>query len=144
VVTYADTSFLISMYTDDENTSTAHRFLQKSATPILLTSFSRSETQHALRLVAFRGQISQAAMAQHLLTFARDEQEGFFELNSVDFDSVISKTSQLSNRHALERGVRYMDTLHVASALLANAKRFLTFDLRQRKLAKALGLDVKI
>jgi predicted nucleic acid-binding protein len=52
--------------------------------------------------------------------------------------------SQLSNRHALEIGVRYLDMLHVASAVLLKADRFLTFDLRQRRLAKAVGLDVKM
>ena len=39
--------------------------------------------------------------------------------------------------------MRYLDMLHIAAALLVGATRFLTFDARQGKLAKAVGLQVK-
>jgi predicted nucleic acid-binding protein len=37
-------------------------------------------------------------------------------------------------------GTRTLDTLHVASALELGASEFWTFDQRQQKLAKAVGL----
>ena len=40
-------------------------------------------------------------------------------------------------------GQRTIDLLHVAIALEAKATTFLSFDNRQRKLAKAAGLEVK-
>jgi predicted nucleic acid-binding protein len=39
-------------------------------------------------------------------------------------------------------GTRTLDTLHVASALELRATEFWTFDDRQAKLAKAVGLKV--
>jgi predicted nucleic acid-binding protein len=109
-----------------------------------VTPFSKSEAQHAFRLLAFRRDVTETILARYLLTLERDQEEGFLEMAPLDFGSVIHKTSQLSHRHATEFGVRYLDLLHIASALVLGAKRFLTFDLRQRKLAKATGLDIKI
>ena len=82
-------------------------------------------------------------MTRALLQFEHDEAEGFIYHAAIDDHALFEKAGQLSNRHALEIGVRYLDTLHIASALLMNAKRFLTFDVRQAKLAKAVGLEVK-
>lgn len=46
--------------------------------------------------------------------------------------------------HTLTGGHRGFDILHVASALIVKANRFLTFDENQKKLAKAEGLVVPI
>lgn len=49
---------------------------------------------------------------------------------------------KLSRRHSARVGARMLDVLHVASALDLKPDAFLTFDERQRKLAKAEGLRV--
>ena len=46
-------------------------------------------------------------------------------------------------KHAATEGQRTIDLLHVALAFECGAKTFLSFDTRQRKLAKAAGLKVK-
>jgi len=53
------------------------------------------------------------------------------------------EVEHLSADHAERIGSRSADTLHVAAAMLAGARRFLSFDKRQRELAKAAGLQVK-
>ena len=53
------------------------------------------------------------------------------------------KAEQLSAAHAERIGSRAADTLHVAAALLAGARQFLSFDKRQRDLAGMAGLNVK-
>jgi predicted nucleic acid-binding protein len=143
LVTYADSSFLVSLYISDGKTDAVNKFLRENPQILCLTSFLESETQHAIRMLAFRGTIPQQVMTQGLLVFEQDQKDGFYERHSLETDDLFPKASQLSNRHALEFGVRYLDMLHVASALLANANRFLTFDTRQGKLAKAVGLQVK-
>jgi predicted nucleic acid-binding protein len=144
VVAYPDTSFLVSLYANDDHGVIANNYLAKNQKPLVLTPFSKSETQHALRLLVFRKEATESILTRHLLTLERDQTEGFLEMASLDFGDVVLHTSQLSHRHAAEFGVGYLDFVHVTSALLIKAQRFLTFDLRQRKLAKALGLDVKI
>jgi predicted nucleic acid-binding protein len=48
--------------------------------------------------------------------------------------------ADLARRYGPRLGVRTLDTLHVACALQLKAERFWTFDERQAKLAKAVGL----
>lgn len=48
--------------------------------------------------------------------------------------------ADLAHRYGPKLGVRTLDSLHVACALELNAERFWTFDERQAKLAKAVGL----
>ncbi len=144
MIAYPDTSFLVSLYANDAHGVIANNYLAKNQKPLVLTPFSKSETHHALRLLVFRKEMTESLMTRHFLTLERDQEEGFLEMALTDFNDVLLNTSRLSHRHATEFGVGYLDLVHVASALLINAQRFLTFDLRQRKLAQALGLDVKI
>ena len=93
--------------------------------------------------MAFRKRITIGEMTQGLLYFERDLEKGIYQLIALENGNLFQRASQLSHRYAQEFGVRYLDMLHVASALLVGATRFLTFDARQGKLAKAVGLQVK-
>jgi predicted nucleic acid-binding protein len=143
LVTYADTSFVVSLYIEDGNTQSARNYFARNPHPICLTTFSKSEAQHAIRMLAFQRHITLGEMTQTLCQFERDESQVFYERRELDLQDIVLETSGLSHRHALEYGVRYLDMLHLASGLLLKAERFLTFDKRQAKLAEALGLDVK-
>lgn len=48
--------------------------------------------------------------------------------------------TDLARTHIARLGTRTLDSLHVAAALELKAERFWTFDDRQKKLAKAVGL----
>lgn len=50
--------------------------------------------------------------------------------------------ADLARRYGAKFGMRPLDSLHVACALELKAERFWTFDERQAKLAKAMGLKV--
>jgi predicted nucleic acid-binding protein len=69
--------------------------------------------------------------------------EGFYEMATIGSDDLFGKASQLSRRYALTHGVRFLDLLHIASALVVKSRQFLTFDARQGRLARAAGLDVR-
>ncbi len=143
MVTYADSSFLVSIYIEDSCTAKARAYFAKSPEPILLTRFSKSETQHAMRMRAFQKSITVTELTRALFQFEHDEAEGFYQFHPFQTENLFQKSLQLSQSHALEHGIRYLDLLHVASAQLADAKRFLTFDVRQGRLARAVGLQVK-
>ena len=49
---------------------------------------------------------------------------------------------ELARKHTPRFGVRTLDVLHVAVALELRATQFWTFDDRQAKLAKVVGLKV--
>ena len=142
-MTYADSSFIVSLYVQDQQAAAAHRCLARHAKTLVLTSFSRAESQHAIRMAAFRKLITVGEMTQALIHFERAEEQGDFQFRLSEPGELFQRAAQLSNRHAAEHGVRFLDMLHVASAQLLKANKFLTFDLRQRKFAATLGLDVK-
>ena len=52
------------------------------------------------------------------------------------------RAEALGRRHTEALGARGMDILHVASALALKAGRFVTFDEKQRELARLAGLNV--
>jgi predicted nucleic acid-binding protein len=72
-----------------------------------------------------------------------DLSDGVLVHQAMPWTNALRKAEHLSVDHAEKIGCRAADTLHVAAALLAPARRFLSFDKRQRELAKAAGLDVK-
>ena len=143
MVTYADSSFLVALYADERNSALARAYVGGNAHPICLTSFSKTETEHALRMFAFRKLIALDEVTQCLLLFEEDQGSGIYHLLIISSEELFSKASQLSKRYGLEFGVRFLDVVHVAAAVLAKATIFLTFDARQGKLAKAVGLVVK-
>ena len=71
--------------------------------------------------------------------FQRDRQSGFWrEVNLAD--PIFDRCVQLAQQYASSVSMRTLDTLHVACALELGAERFWTFDQRQAKLARAVGL----
>ena len=143
MVTYADSSFLVALYADERNSALARAYVGGNAHPICLTSFSKTETEHALRMFAFRKLIALDEVTQCLLLIEEDQGSGIYHLLIISSEELFAKASQLSKRYGLEFGVRFLDVVHVAAAVLAKATIFLTFDARQGKLAKAVGLVVK-
>ena len=71
--------------------------------------------------------------------FEHDRQSRFWvevDLPEMAFERCIQLAQQYAGRIALGT----LDTLHIASALELGAERFWTFDVRQAKLARAVGL----
>ena len=57
-------------------------------------------------------------------------------------ESAFELCAELARRYGSKFGIRTFDSLHVACALELKAERFWTFDERQGKLAKTVGLKV--
>jgi hypothetical protein len=55
-------------------------------------------------------------------------------------ETIYAEARRLSARWSATLGTRSLDILQVASAIVLKADSFLTFDSRQKKLAKAAGL----
>jgi predicted nucleic acid-binding protein len=137
---YPDTSFLASLYVSDANTPEAERALSSLRPVMILTALHELELTNALQLLVFRKLIrtSQASAAQR--KFERNV-ETFGPLRPMAPD-VLVRAVDLARRHTARLGARSLDILHVAAALAMDAEAFLTFDIRQRKVASAEGLRV--
>lgn len=72
MIVAADSSFLVSLYGVDVNTSKARSWMAAMAEPVLLTGALRFETENALRLACFRGLITATDLAQALADIESD------------------------------------------------------------------------
>jgi predicted nucleic acid-binding protein len=135
---YADTSFFVSLYLQDQHSQGAQ--LRMAQHPRLwLTPLHRAEWTHAIAQHVFHRKISAREAQQVYRDFNSDRETGLWVevgLSEMAFERCV----QLAQRHAPRLGVRTLDTLHVASALELEANFFWTFDERQAKLAHAEGL----
>ncbi len=139
---YADTSFLVSLYCLDANSSVAVREVRTHGPSLILTPLTHLELQNALQLRVFRGDASAAAIRTARSKFQQHIQDGYFATVAMP-PTVYDLASRMAIKHTADAGNRTLDILHVASAMLLQAERFWTFDSRQAHLARTEGLKLR-
>lgn len=139
---YADTGFICSLYAPDANTERALNLMEKQRKPICFSWLNQVEFRNALRLRVFRKEISSHERDRSLNLLLADLSAGVFENVELSQSNVLIETERLSARHSEKLGTRSLDILHVAMAVVLGCERFLSFDIRQVKLARAAGLKV--
>ena len=140
---YPDSSFLVSLVSADARSSEARAFMEHSGSPLLFTPLHRIEVRNALRNADARGALNDQDLRVALQRLEDDLRDGFLVHQPLAWGDVLRRADSLSEKHAAIDGQRTIDLLHVAAALECGARLFLSFDQRQRKLAKAVGLKVK-
>jgi predicted nucleic acid-binding protein len=136
---YVDTSVAASLYVEDSHSSEAAAETAKSSKPLLLSSLGELELTNALHLALFRKEIRPADLSAALAAFRADRDSGIFAIEPMS-ETIYAEARRLSARWSATLGTRSLDILQVASAIVLEAEIFLTFDARQKKLAKAVGL----
>jgi predicted nucleic acid-binding protein len=139
---YADTSFVVALYIPDNNTAAAVAELGASASRPIVTAFTIFEFTNAVAARRFRGDISLEEMKRVLAGFREDISSGAYEQKGLP-DEVWVHATALSELHTPRLGARALDVLHVASATALGATIFYTFDDRQGRLARPVGLTVR-
>ncbi len=141
MTSYADTSFVFSIYASDGNSVAAVAEMESVAVCTLseLTSF---ELANAFAGCRFRDEISEEEMDRSLGAFHQDARTGLFNIQPFP-PGTFERASALAREHTPRLGTRALDVLHVAAADLLGASVFYTFDLRQARLARAAGLSVR-
>jgi len=142
-VAYADSSFLVSLVCKDAKSADASAYMARAAQPLHFTPLHRIEVRNALRNAEGRKEITENERRAAFRQIDADLRDELLIHAAVDWAAVFRRADELSERHAATDGQRTIDLLHVAIAIEFGAKVFLSFDARQRKLAKAAGLRVK-
>ena len=140
---YADSSFLVSLYRADDNEEAAHAYMAANSPTLGFSPFNRIELRNALRNAESFGEMTTQDLRAAFRKIDEDLREGILIHAPVNWTDVFRRADELSETHAAVDGQRTIDLLHVAIALKFGAKTFLSFDKRQRRLAKAAGLKVK-
>jgi len=142
-VTYPDTSFLIPMYTPEPQASLVKRYLAEDTPDLIFTPFHRLEFRTGIRVRVFRRSLSQDQLRQAMRLSDEDLLDGILQHTPLVWADALREAERLGEAHLTEIGARSGDLLHVASAVVLGAKEFVTFDQRQRELARRAGLKVK-
>lgn len=137
---YFDTSFLVSLYARDANSSRAIAVVPAGALK-MITQFGELEFGNALQQRVFRRQMKEAEARLIWGDFQRDLGERVFQYHPFNADW-LARAMLLSRNHTAVLGVRTLDLVHVASALELEAEALFTFDNAQRALAKALRMRI--
>ena len=139
---YADSSFLVSCYIADANTSQAKAYLIDSGATFAFTLLHVLELRNAFKLGIFRKLLTAVEAAAAWRNVERDLRSGRLVRQPVKWPSVMRLAARLSEQHSSVYGTRSLDIIHVATAKLSRIEEFVSFDSRQRDLASAIGLKV--
>ena len=143
VVAYPDSSFLVSIYRNDDNHARASAFMRRSSPALIFLPLQRVELRNALRFAERQELITREERRQSFQQIEQDLRDGFLVHVTVAWGDICRRADELSEKHMADNGQRAIDLLHVAAALESGARLFLSFDRRQCALAKAAGLQVK-
>ncbi len=143
MVAFADTGFVASLYLKESTSAQARAAIQAAPVVLPLTPLAMLELRNAFNRSVQRQRITAAQRDALWQDVEADIASGFLVPTPVASDELHRKARQLSDRHTPTLGTRSLDLLHVAAALVLEAKVFFSFDDRQRKAAASEGLKVK-
>jgi predicted nucleic acid-binding protein len=138
---YADASFLFSLYAIDVHSRSAAKLIARAKPPLVISELTHAEFINALRLSVHRRELSADEADELDRIFHEDIKSGLLVVRELG-PAECAKAVELSRKHTPVLGVRTLDVFHVACALTLGAKTFFSFDQRQGKLARAVGLRV--
>jgi predicted nucleic acid-binding protein len=146
MIAYPDTSFLCSLYREQDFSAQALAHYRGMREVLHASSLLEFEFLQAIELQVFlfsqdrkRG-YSRREAGEMIEKWETYKAEGKVKLVPCDTDEVIRYALELSRSHTAGGGHRSLDLLHLATAVHLGAKEFLSFDDRQVKLARKLGL----
>jgi predicted nucleic acid-binding protein len=139
-VTFCDSSFLVALYLGTESFSeTAREIVAYFDRGIPYPWLIELELLTALRRLL---QGKAHVLGKVLRTIGTSRKEGLLVECDLEFEFLLRRALNLSERYAGPLGLKTLDILHVATALELEADTLASFDHRQRALAAELGLKV--
>ena len=150
MIAYPDTSFLCSVYRKQIHTPAALAYKEAMTEPLCFTRLLEFEFLQAIELQVWihsadrKKGYSRREADQMIDDWESDIASGLNELVPCDSDAVLRLAGFYSEQRTAQGGHRSLDILHVATAVHLGAKEFLTFDERQRALAKHAGLKLPL
>ncbi len=116
--------------------------MSEIAAPLILSSLGELELTNALQLYVFRKQMDESDLRGALAALRADVEARALTIHPMR-DAMYIEAHRLSMHWSAKLGTRSLDILQVAAATVLEADSFHTFDARQKKLAKAVGLKCR-
>lgn len=141
---YADSGFIVALYLQQQSSLVAAAFMHQHDAALPFTPWHRLEVRNAIRLAVFQRMIDSHQSKIQLKQVDADlRDETLIVLAPIDWVTVLREAEKVGAAHNESIGCRSADLFHVAAAVEWGADHFLTFDERQKKMAKAVGLAVR-
>ena len=137
---YADPSALLKLYVHEPESAAMSRWRTRTTGALPITAHGRLEVINGICLAVFRGVLTDEARSDALNSFDEDLEEGRYTQTDILWRATLRRASAISRTHTPVVGSRTLDVIHVAAALELGLPDFVTFDARQRQLARAVGL----
>lgn len=118
--------------------------MQQQGAPLPFTPWHRLEVRNAIRLAVFHRAIDLHQGKTQLKQIEADlRDEALIVHAPIDWVTVLREAEKLGAAHNESIGCRSGDLFHIAAAGEWGADYFLTFDERQKKMAKAAGMKAE-
>ena len=140
--TYVDPSALRSLYVHDDRSARFCAWRKRIAGTLPITRFGRAEIVNSICLAVHRKAIERGVAQAAISDLDSDLREGRLTLVDALWRRMLDLASELSALHTADLGTRTLDVLHVATAVVLEARYFVSYDDRQAALARALRLRV--
>ena len=138
--TYVDPSALLKLYIHEPESPAMNAWRRRTRGALPLAPHGQLEIVNGICLAAFRHLIDAEAMGDALASFEEDQTDGRYAPADVLWRATLKRAAEISRAHTAALGCRTLDVLHVATALELGLRVFVTFDRRQRQLARVAGL----
>jgi predicted nucleic acid-binding protein len=139
---YVDPSALRSLYLHDDRSARFCAWRRRTHGSLPVTRFGRAELVNSFHLAVHRKYVDRETAFAAAADLEADLREGRLTLVDALWRKTLDLTADLSARHTPRTGTRTLDVLHVATAIVLETTHFATYDKRQAKLAKEVGLRV--
>jgi predicted nucleic acid-binding protein len=146
LIAYPDTSFLCALYRRQDNSERALAYRQIMPEPLCVTRLVLWEFRQSVRFQAFRHSQNRHVgfplrEAERMIVKLTEHMEsGIVKMTHCDLVSILVTGERISKSRTFTGGHRSFDILHLATAIVLDAKEFLSFDANQNQLAAAEGL----
>jgi len=139
-VTYLDTGCFVKLYYPETDSAQVIAHIQGK--PICYTPLHELEFVNALQLKLFLKNATPQQVAAARGLVEADLKSGVVILVGGDWPSIFREAVKLGEQHTGAIGCRSLDILHCAAAKVLGATEFVSADTRQKKAARAMGLNL--
>ena len=139
---YVDPSALSRLYIHQAGSREMATWRARVTGTLAVTHHGRTEIVNAICRAAFLRQLDERGLTEALADVNADFAAGHLAQADILWRAALNRSAELSQIHTPKLGTRSLDVLHVACAMELKARYFLTFDVRQQRLAAVVGLKV--
>jgi predicted nucleic acid-binding protein len=139
-VIYLDTGCFVKLYYPETDSAKVIALIQGK--PICYTPLHELEFVNALELKVFLKNAVAAQVTAARALVGADLKAGVLVLAGTDWRDTFQEAATLAEQHTGVLGCRSLDVLHCAAARILGVNEFISTDVRQKKLAAAMGLNL--